>query len=262
MMKLDEMTLDVEQHVEVKAAIGNVYRSVLHRFGEGNTNLKGESMQMILEQWPGGRWFRDRGNGIGHLWGHVQVIKAPTLLELSGPMFMSYPAMNHVEVTLGRDPRRHPDQPAASGHRFSGPGTSAGVRKGWGHMLDLVAKDCSPETAAQGTLMPDDLDAVWKALSDPTRRAILDLLRQGPLTTTAIVEAFPQLSRFGVMKHMEVLREAALIDTREEGRTRVNSLNVVPIRQIYERWVGRFEELWSSHLLRIKETAEREAAPR
>ena len=63
------------------------------------------------------------------------------------------------------------------------------------------------------------------------------------------------------MKHMEVLREAALIDSREEGRTRVNSLNVVPIRQIYERWVGRFEELWSSHLLRIKEDAESAAAP-
>jgi DNA-binding transcriptional ArsR family regulator len=62
--------------------------------------------------------------------------------------------------------------------------------------------------------MPDDLDAVWKALSDPTRRAILDLLRQGPLTTSDIVEAFPQLSRFGVMKHMEVLREASLIDSR------------------------------------------------
>jgi DNA-binding transcriptional ArsR family regulator len=108
--------------------------------------------------------------------------------------------------------------------------------------------------------MPDDLDAVWKALADPTRRAILDLLRQGPLTTSAIVEAFPRLSRFGVMKHMEVLREAALIDTREEGRQRVNSLNVIPIRQIYERWVGRFEELWSSHLLRIKEDAESEVA--
>jgi len=105
--------------------------------------------------------------------------------------------------------------------------------------------------------MPDELDAVWKALSDPTRRAILDLLRQGPRTTTELVEAFPRLSRFGVMKHIDVLRSADLIDTRDEGRQRVNSLNVVPIRQIYERWVGRFEELWSSHLLRIKEDAER-----
>ena len=104
--------------------------------------------------------------------------------------------------------------------------------------------------------MPDDLDAVWKALSDPTRRAILDLLRQGPRTTTELVEAFPKLSRFGVMKHIDVLRSAELVETREDGRQRVNSLNVVPIRQIYERWVGRFEELWSSHLLRIKESAE------
>jgi len=106
-----------------------------------------------------------------------------------------------------------------------------------------------------------DLDEVWKALSDNTRRSILDLLRQGPRTTTQIVEAFPHLSRFGVMKHMEVLREAGLIHTREESRQRINSLNVVPIRQIYERWVGRFEELWASHLLRIKEDAEAKAAP-
>ena len=105
--------------------------------------------------------------------------------------------------------------------------------------------------------MPDELDAVWKALSDPTRRAILDLLRKGPRTTTELVETFPKLSRFGVMKHIDVLRAADLVVTREEGRQRVNSLNVVPIRQIYERWVGRFEELWSSHLLRIKESAER-----
>src|SRR5579872_774394 len=107
----------------------------------------------------------------------------------------------------------------------------------------------------------DDLDSVWKALSDSTRRSILDLLRQGPRTTTEIVEAFPQMTRFGVMKHIEVLREAGLVHTRDERRQRINSLNVVPIRQIYERWVGRFEELWSSLLLRIKEDVEAQGAP-
>src|ERR1022692_4540504 len=106
--------------------------------------------------------------------------------------------------------------------------------------------------------MPEDgLDGVWKALSDNPRRSILDLLRQGPRTTTEIVDAFPQLTRFGVMKHMDTLRKAGLILTREQRRQRINSLNVVPIRQIYERWVGRFEELWSSHLLRIKKDAEK-----
>jgi len=103
----------------------------------------------------------------------------------------------------------------------------------------------------------DDLDHVWKALSDPTRRAILDLLRLGAKTTTEIVEAFPNMTRFAVMKHIEALRTSGLINTREEGRRRVNTLNVVPIRQIYERWVGPFAELWSSTLLRIKDDAEK-----
>ena len=104
----------------------------------------------------------------------------------------------------------------------------------------------------------DELDPVWKALSDPTRRAILDFLRERPRTTTEIVDAFPHLTRFGVMKHLEVLRQAHLVQTREAGRQRVNSLNVVPIRQIYERWVGPFQELWSNELLRIKDIAEKD----
>jgi DNA-binding transcriptional ArsR family regulator len=108
--------------------------------------------------------------------------------------------------------------------------------------------------------MSDDLDPVWKALSDPTRRAILDLLRDRPRTTTEIVESFPHLTRFGVMKHLDVLREARLVHTREDGRKRMNSLNAVPIRQIYERWVSPFHEHWSSDLLRIKETAEKESS--
>ena len=110
-----------------------------------------------------------------------------------------------------------------------------------------------PRTAAGET---DKLDPVWKALSDPTRRAILDFLRDRPRNTTEIVESYPHLSRFGVMKHLEVLREAQLVSTREAGRQRWNSLNVMPIRQIYERWVGPFQELWTGELLRIKDLAE------
>lgn len=104
--------------------------------------------------------------------------------------------------------------------------------------------------------MSFDLDPVWKALSDQTRRTILDLLRKGPRTTTEIVNAFPDMTRHAVMKHIDVLRESGLINTREDGRRRINSLNVVPIRQIYERWVGPFAELWSSTLLRVKDDFE------
>jgi len=99
-----------------------------------------------------------------------------------------------------------------------------------------------------------DLDSIWKALADETRRAILDCLRDGPKLTTDIVERFPELTRFGVMKHLQVLRDAELVLTREEGRNRVNSLNAVPIRQIYERWVSKFAEHWATTLIGLKES--------
>ncbi len=71
--------------------------------------------------------------------------------------------------------------------------------------------------------MPSDptleqMDAVWKALSDPTRRAILDLLRQGPRLTTEIVDSFPEMTRFGVMKHLDVLRNAGLVNSAPQWR--------------------------------------------
>ena len=108
--------------------------------------------------------------------------------------------------------------------------------------------------------MARDLDQVWKALSDPTRREILDLLRDGPRQTTEIVDEFPQLSRFGVMKHLDVLRDAGLVKTRSDGRRRINSLNAAPIREIMERWIGKYEAYWSNTMLRVKESAESESA--
>lgn len=103
-----------------------------------------------------------------------------------------------------------------------------------------------------------DADETWKALSDRTRRAILDLLRDGPKQTTAITEAFPDLSRFAVMKHLDVLRTAKLVNTRSEGRVRINSLNAAPIRDILERWISQYEAYWSNTLLRVRDEAERQ----
>ena len=108
----------------------------------------------------------------------------------------------------------------------------------------------------QAAKKPEDDDPVWKALADPTRREILDLLRDGAKQTTEIVERFPELSRFGVMKHLEVLREADLVKTRSEGRRRINMLNVAPLRRILERWVSKYEAFWTNTLLRVKEDAE------
>ena len=102
----------------------------------------------------------------------------------------------------------------------------------------------------------EDLDLVWKALADSTRRSILDLLRGRPRTTTEIVDQIPGLTRFGVMKHLAVLRDARLVLTREEGRQVVNILNVVPIRLIYDRWVSDYQDLWVRNLTNLKRSLE------
>ncbi len=109
--------------------------------------------------------------------------------------------------------------------------------------------------------MNDPFDPTWKALSDPTRRAILESLRGGARTTTEIVNQFPHLTRFAVMKHMDVLREVDLLKTRADGRRRLNSLNVIPIQVIYEHWVSGFQGLWATNLLSLKRDMEQGEPP-
>lgn len=148
-MNLEDLTLDVEQSVEMKADIGDVFERVLFRFGEGNTDPSGNSLDLRLEQWAGGRWFRDRGQGIQHLWGHVQVIKPPTLIEISGPMFMSYPAINHIEIRLEKVSA---GTRVALRHRAIGMIEQAhreGISTGWLTILNSVRSDFEP--AAKGT---------------------------------------------------------------------------------------------------------------
>ena len=101
-----------------------------------------------------------------------------------------------------------------------------------------------------------DLDPVWKALADPTRRAILDALKDGPQNTGGLTDCFPGLSRFGVMKHLEVLREAGLVTTTSKGRERINHLNAIPIQRIHDRWVTGFARYWAPKLVDIKADAE------
>jgi hypothetical protein len=141
-MNLEDMTLDVEQQIDIKASPEKAFAAVLHRLGKGNTRPDGESLQLDLEVKPGGRWYRDRGNGIGHLWGFVQVIKPPTLLELSGPMFMSYPANNHLEVKVEKTSG---GSKVTLRHRAIGmidPQHRKGVGTGWKHILESIKKDC------------------------------------------------------------------------------------------------------------------------
>lgn len=86
----------------------------------------------------------------------------------------------------------------------------------------------------------DDLLPVFQALADPTRRALLDLLRAGPRTTGDCCAAFPRRSRFAILKHLGVLKRAGLLRVRAQGRVRWNSLDPGPLVVLYERWLRAF----------------------
>lgn len=98
---IDSLTLNVTQEIHVQASLEATFAALLEEVGPHNQGPDGTPMPMKLEAWPGGRWFRDLGDNQGHLWGHVQSIKRPTLLEITGPLFMSYPAVSNVQYRLG-----------------------------------------------------------------------------------------------------------------------------------------------------------------
>jgi hypothetical protein len=97
---LDQMTLDLTEEIRVNAPIQKAFTALVEELGASNRNHDETPMPMMLEPWPGGRWFRDLGNGNGHLWGHVQAIKVPTLLEISGPLMMSFAVSNNIQYRL------------------------------------------------------------------------------------------------------------------------------------------------------------------
>ena len=96
-------TFDYTKEVTIAAPIEVTWDAVLAEIGPEGQMPDGKPYPFKLEPWPGGRWFRDLGNNTGHLWGHVQVIKPPKLLEIVGPTFISYPATNHLQYRLVAD---------------------------------------------------------------------------------------------------------------------------------------------------------------
>jgi hypothetical protein len=97
---IESLSLIVTQEIHVKASLEDTFAAILEQIGPENDTPDGRKMPMKIEAWPGGRWYRDLGDGNGHLWGHVQAIKRPTLLEFWGPLFMSYGAVSNVQYRL------------------------------------------------------------------------------------------------------------------------------------------------------------------
>jgi uncharacterized protein YndB with AHSA1/START domain len=100
---IESLSVVVRQEVHVSAPLETTFEALLEQIGPENETPE-HKMPMKLEAWPGGRWFRDLGDGNGHFWGHVQAIKRPTLLEISGPLFMSYPVVSNVQYRLSEEP--------------------------------------------------------------------------------------------------------------------------------------------------------------
>jgi uncharacterized protein YndB with AHSA1/START domain len=125
-------TLHVKKDALIAAPIDVVFETLL----DSQTMPSGIALK--LEPWPGGRWYRDLGNNAGHLWGHVQVIKPPKLLELVGPMFMSYPAASHLQYRLTEEGK---GTRLALVHQAIGLITEehrTGVVKGWAEVVACI----------------------------------------------------------------------------------------------------------------------------
>lgn len=97
---IENLSLNITHEMHVQAPLEATFAALLEQMGPGNETPDGKPLPMILEARPGGRWFRDLGNDNGHFWGQVQAIKRPTLLEITGPLMLSYPVVSNVQYRL------------------------------------------------------------------------------------------------------------------------------------------------------------------
>ncbi len=139
-IKIEDMTLNITEEIHVRAPLDTTFAALLEQLGPHNEVPNSGPMPMKLEAWPGGRWYRDLGDGNGHFWGHVQAIKKPTLLEFTGPLFMSYPVVSNVQYRLSEA-----DGGTLIKFRHSAVGVfsedhRAGVSKGWAFIHQGVKK--------------------------------------------------------------------------------------------------------------------------
>jgi uncharacterized protein YndB with AHSA1/START domain len=98
--RIEDLTLNVTEEIHVRAPLETTFAALLEQLGPQNDTPDGKPMPLKVEAWPGGRWYRDLGDNNGHFWGNVQAIKRPTLLEFTGPLFMSYPVVSNVQYRL------------------------------------------------------------------------------------------------------------------------------------------------------------------
>lgn len=137
---IESLSLSVNEEIRVRASLDLTFTALVEQLGPYNETPEGTPLPMKLEPWPGGRWFRDLGNGNGHFWGVVQAIKKPTLLEIAGPLFMSYPVANNVQYRLNEENGLTVIKFRHAGFGLITDEHRAGVAKGWAYIHENVRK--------------------------------------------------------------------------------------------------------------------------
>jgi hypothetical protein len=134
-------SFSITREERIEASTDIVFETILEQMGSLNVKPDGVPMPMKLEAWPGGRWYRDLGNNNGHMWGHVQAIKVPELLEIYGPLFMSFPATSNVQYRLKADGNATILQFNHIAMGLIPDDISANVSTGWDNMLKHIRAD-------------------------------------------------------------------------------------------------------------------------
>jgi hypothetical protein len=137
---IEDLTLSISEEIYVRATLDATFTALLEQLGPHNEVVENTPMPMKLEPWPGGRWYRDLGEGNGHFWGHVQAIKRPALLEISGPLFMSYPVVSNVQYRLSETNGGTLIQFHHTALGLIQEDHRRGVSSGWSHIHERVRK--------------------------------------------------------------------------------------------------------------------------
>lgn len=132
---IENLTLNLTEEIRVHATLEATFAALLEQLGPANDTPDGKPMPMKIEPWPGGRWFRDLGDGNGHFWGLVQAIKRPTLLEITGPLFMSCPVVSNVQYRLTEENGATLIKFHHTAFGLIAEDHKQGVGQGWTHVL-------------------------------------------------------------------------------------------------------------------------------
>lgn len=143
---LEDLTLNITHEIHVRASLNATFDALLEQMGPGNETPDGQPLPMTLEARPGGRWFRDLGGDNGHFWGLVQAIKRPTLVEITGPLFMSHPVVSNVQYRLKEVNGGTLITFRHSAFGFVPDDYREGIGRGWTALLDRIRRHAEADS--------------------------------------------------------------------------------------------------------------------